>query len=504
MKSGTVVHTHNILMRHAVGVVLAACLSVACSTIEEQESGGMRDMSAVFTLTVSDTNPSQASRAPGHLGDDYDRGEGYENYIDVAGGNYRFYLFDAADRYVAGLKVEDVIAESVIPGAKTYRIETVIPAGTIDAKPLKIVAMANWPDYADESTLLAGVTSIDDINSNMYDFSASKMTLSESNTIPLYGIGRLQVLSPGSMNRIDAGIIHMLRAYAKVEVRRNPDCPYTIESVSVSRYSSRGYCAPDDVYDESDYVHDSYDKDYTAAARVPAGADIAGSLSLSSDDGGETWTGYIPEYINKGRLENQKSNIHIRFAGADAEDIVHFKYYVDGMPSESFDIMRNYWYVFTVNKTTSPLVQIVPYNEVDLRPEYGLLIGVDLVPVRDENSDIIYWFDPDSGQYYGLDKQTPINNPFLIDRDPVNGWSIVRDDNYQFICYHDIVNNIFYASDRVTRLKDPFANVDTSTGWLIILDYETNKIYYYFDREHSRWYLPDKTTIVINPFAPKN
>ncbi len=296
----------------------------------------------------------------------------------------------------------------------------------------------------------------------------------------------------------------MLRAYAKVEVRRNPDCPYTIESVSVSRYSSRGYCAPDDVYDESDYVHDSYDKDYTAAARVPAGADIAGSLSLSSDDGGETWTGYIPEYINKGRLENQKSNIHIRFAGADAEDIVHFKYYVDGMPSESFDIMRNYWYVFTVNKTTSPLVQIVPYNEVDLRPEYGLLIGVDLVPVRDENSDIIYWFDPDSGQYYGLDKQTPINNPFLIDRDPVNGWSIVRDDNYQFICYHDIVNNIFYASDRVTRLKDPFANVDTSTGWLIILDYETNKIYYYFDREHSRWYLPDKTTIVINPFAPKN
>ncbi len=155
-----------------------------------------RYVGCVYPLRSAIPTPRRRHAQSGHLGDDYDRGEGYENYIDVAGGNYRFYLFDAADRYVAGLKVEDVIAESVIPGAKTYRIETVIPAGTIDAKPLKIVAMANWPDYADESTLLAGVTSIDDINSNMYDFSASKMTLSESNTIPLYGIGRLQVLSP--------------------------------------------------------------------------------------------------------------------------------------------------------------------------------------------------------------------------------------------------------------------------------------------------------------------
>jgi hypothetical protein len=43
-------------------------------------------------------------------------------------------------------------------------------------------------------------------------------------------------------------------------------------------------------------------------------------------------------------------------------------------------------------------VQVVPYNEVDLGPLFGLWRGLDLVPVYGDDDQIWYYYDPNTGR----------------------------------------------------------------------------------------------------------
>ena len=94
-----------------------AVMSMLMSGIVMQSCSGMNDspgmepgdmsLETVFTLTVSDT--SSGSRTPGVPTGGYDRGEAYENYIDIDGMDFRFYFFDEDNRFIAPLEVGQVI-----------------------------------------------------------------------------------------------------------------------------------------------------------------------------------------------------------------------------------------------------------------------------------------------------------------------------------------------------------------------------------------------------------
>lgn len=51
-----------------------------------------------------------------------------------------------------------------------------------------------------------------------YAFSADRMLPSETNLIPLFGIGKLQTLHFDDNYHAEVGTVHLLRAFAKVEV----------------------------------------------------------------------------------------------------------------------------------------------------------------------------------------------------------------------------------------------------------------------------------------------
>ena len=256
------------------------------------------DAQIVLRLTVSDT--SAGSRAPSTPEGGYDRGEGFENYIDISSLNFRFYFFGTDNKYIAPLEV---------------------------AQAVKVVALANWPSYPDAGQLVAGVTTIDDIVTRQYDFDASSMVLSADRPVPLYGVSDPMTLAYDADNTASIGTLHLLRAYAKVEVNLNPDCVFPIEWVKLSRHNSRGYCAPQGIYSQSQYVYNDYDRDYTHEPSVPVGAETDSELPFIkvSDN---RWLAYVPEYRNVGRPDTEKSAILIKFKGAETDvDRLYFATY---------------------------------------------------------------------------------------------------------------------------------------------------------------------------------
>ncbi|MDE6126528.1 MAG: FimB/Mfa2 family fimbrial subunit [Muribaculaceae bacterium] len=507
----------NHLSRHHIAHTLRAALLLAaaalwqgCSTADEPRSAtgalpgampGGATLHTGFSVTISDTggNAAAASRAPGHLGDGYDTGAGYENYIDITGGNFRFYFFDSSNRLVAPMNVEAVLPTGETATSKTYYVSGETETDIRSTK-VKVVALANWPEYPADSDLAPGTTTIADLCSARYAFDPARMVPSAENLIPLYGVSPLVTLDFDDANRAEIGTIHLLRAFAKVEVLRNPASSVEIEAASIVRYNNAGYCAPAGVNSQEDYVHGSYDKDYVASPHIPAGAETNASIPMARTADG-SFIAYIPEYRNteaggSPRPRSGRALIAVRFKGVTAEsDTVEFRDYSGA--GGHFDILRNYWYRFTLAKNLEPMVQMVPYNEVSLEPDFGLVIGPNYVPVLDDNGKIVYWYDPDTGKYYGPDKKTEVPDPY-ISVDPVTGWSLVRDDNNRFFCYYVPTDDIYYATDKLTQIENPFQNVDPETGWNKIIDFASKTLYYYYDRKNSVWYNPSKEKLPEN------
>ena len=448
------------------------------------------DAQIVLRLTVSDT--SAGSRAPSTPEGGYDRGEGFENYIDISSLNFRFYFFGTDNKYIAPLEVAQVVPLESMSSSKTYMVYS-FGMKEVYRQPVKVVALANWPSYPDAGQLVAGVTTIDDIVTRQYDFDASSMVLSADRPVPLYGVSDPMTLAYDADNTASIGTLHLLRAYAKVEVNLNPDCVFPIEWVKLSRHNSRGYCAPQGIYSQSQYVYNDYDRDYTHEPSVPVGAQTDSELPFIkvSDN---RWLAYVPEYRNVGRPDTEKSAILIKFKGAETDvDRLYFATYdltaSPNVPSVHFDILRNVWYKFTVKKNSAPLVQVVPYNEVDLGPLFGLLVGKDYVPIYEDDGTIRYWYDHETGKYYGPDKVTEIEDPYITVLYP-EGWTIIRDLNDRVIGYYDPASGQYYDTD---KNKVDYLNIDAATGWEIIRDSKGNVIGYR-DPATGKYYDTDKKT----------
>ncbi len=501
-------HTIARTLRSAL-LLCAAALVCGCASDEPRAAtslpGEMPEGTTLrtgFSLTVGDTSGSKTySRAPGYLGEGYDTGEGYENYIDIDGENFRFYFFDERNRLVAPISIEAVLPTGQTETSKTYYVSGETKAD-IRGMRLKVVALANWPEYPAEDALKPGTTTIADMCAIQYAYSPAAMLPSREHPIPLYGVGQLQTLSFDDLNHAEIGRLHLLRAYAKVEVLRDEKSPIEIEAASVIRYNTRGFCAPAGVNNEADYVHGNYDQDYVNTPSIPAGTETDGEVPMAKTGSG-SFIAYVPEYRNLAangavRPKKERALITIRFKGVTAErDTVEFKFYSGVDKDKHFDLLRNYWYRFTLAKNLTPMVQMVPYNEVPLKPDFGLIVGPNYVPVLDDDGKVLYWYDPETGKYYGPDKVTEVPDPYIT-TDPDTGWSLVRDDNDRFFCYYAPVDDEFYAVDKRTQILNPFQNVDTATGWNKIIDFESKKLYYYYDRKNSKWYTPDKKPLADN------
>lgn len=361
-----------------VAVLLAACSSDSEDLLPpDTPSGEPGLLQTGFSIVVSNNSSSGATRAPGHLGDGYDTGSGYENYIDITGGNFRFYFFDDRNILIAPMDVEAVLPAGGTATSKTYYVSG-HTSENIKNKPLKVVALANWPSYPEPEQLQPGVTTVADICAGQYAFDAANTLPSSTHLIPLFGISLQQTLDFNVMNRAEIGTIHLLRAFAKVEVVKHPDCAVDIEWARIHRYNTRGFCAPQNVNNQDDYVHGSYDKDYVNTPHIPDGCETDSDITMVKTESG-SFIAYIPEYRNlingSPRPDSERTVLHVRFRDDAVRDygVVEFMDYAGN--TGHFDVLRNYWYKFNVTtKDNDPvwIVDVIPFTSVELEPDYGL------------------------------------------------------------------------------------------------------------------------------------
>ena len=319
---------------------------------------------------------ARATRADGY---DDGRGVDYENHIDFEHGSYRFLFFDLQNRYLASFTPTRL--RPVEFGAfrsKVYEVGGTIP------KPLpedfKVVVLANWPDYPDGLTV--GVTTIEQICSaacGRYAYTPP-FRLGER-LIPFYGVKLCEGVTFIRDLQTDLGTIHLLRAMAKIEVACvTPG--WNISGVALQRYNAAGYCAPSGVYGFGDYSW----PDYVGTLHLVGDRNDAEPKSLDFAPSAQgTFVAYVPEYRNLagGTTDvraQDAAELRVTFReSGDKEYPVEFKYY-PSVPAGSrlgdpFDIRRNYYYKFTITKAAEPLivVDVYPYEEVELDPGFGLL-----------------------------------------------------------------------------------------------------------------------------------
>ena len=378
-------------LRYITLCLLLAALSVgtmtSCSVLEEAPEQGaipQGTLHAGFTVTLSNGNEGSASRSEGFLGEGYDAGEGYENFIDLEGGDYRvvFYTHETTpDGNVVSEcmgTMDGVLVERLSENeySKTYRIRGVLPVDVSEyiraGNHIKVAFLANWHnryEMAREGLALS------DLYNAQFDFSDDMTVLSADNRVPMFGITNPLLLSFDRDKFADVGMVHLLRAYAKVEVVANTQGAI-IDYVTLTHHFDAGCMAPWGVDKQSDYVHGNYNDDYTASPNVPQTASVVDRrlpfVRIQEDGAEDRWVIYIPEFDNSRSAFGVRPQIKIRFNGYDADDTLEFKFY-GSENAGYFNIMRNNWYRFRVLKSSYfyVMVDVVPYISVDLNPGFG-------------------------------------------------------------------------------------------------------------------------------------
>ena len=127
-------------IRHIVAMVFAFVCSlggVSCSPEAVDGSPDDGRMQVCIGLRVP-FNPQ--------TGDGFEEGSTYENYIDVAGGDYRIYFFDSNNRFIARFQPSGVVAVKGMNYVH-YTVQGEVPEGMAIYRDFKVVMLANWPAY---------------------------------------------------------------------------------------------------------------------------------------------------------------------------------------------------------------------------------------------------------------------------------------------------------------------------------------------------------------------
>ena len=358
-------------------LLLPAVLFVSCSRDTEDDNV---PSAGEMTLGIGFKIPARA------VADGYEEGEAYENYIDAANGNYRIYFFDAENKLIARFDPEAFILMAEDDKYVEYSVLGEVPEALAEHSDFfKMVVLANWPQ-CDDANMKTEETTITDICNAawaQYDCLTDSKTTptaialnpfaenpSERKLMPFYGVHEYSNVTfrSGVATILDEPVT-LLRAMAKVEVILETDDYFDLSfsSLKINRYNAKGYCAPKDVFKQSDYDHNgSYDDDYVQTLHLVGDANDANEKELSfrkvnrwDEDGKryEKWTAYLPEYQNIG-ADNAYSSIKAKFDIQQADDTPHTIYFAnysggktDNSDGNRLNIERNNIYRFKVTCT---------------------------------------------------------------------------------------------------------------------------------------------------------
>lgn len=513
-----------ILSIFALMMLLGVAASCSKDSLGDPD-GGQPAARPTMGITISLAGASSTRTEDGSaISGGYEIGEGLENYLDISNGNYRIYFFDTDGKYIDTFRPfmrPTQSGQEPVNGVQTVYYWQFLGEVPFDL-PLsfKLVVLANWPKYPEEASgEETGIGDDNDADGVAYRLVKGKTTikglcrhadtqfsglspkesgewLDESNLIPFYGVREYNLenyvdAADIKDGKIDGDIyidlqkdkkneptaLPLLRAMAKVEViLDNPLASFS--AVSIDRVNAKGFCAPEEALNHSDYDHGyNWNSDFIRGKvhltnngendDSPVRVSLTKVSARTAADGKtipEKWVAYIPEYRN---IDNDNSegycSIKVTLANPDPDSFrnpgeepkndddkrpvwdpekqtntIYFatngtkasndnNSHPSGSTPGRYDIERNNIYRFTIKGMSSNLsceVDVQPYADCPLTVDFGLM--------RDERGDLMVIPDSDGNlPKYFLD--------YMQNRD----WPKVEGTDIEIECVKD--NNDYYA-----------------------------------------------------------
>lgn len=254
------------MARHIVTGTLTLLVLWAASCSHDTEVFGTSDKEPILSIGLR-----LPARSP-EPGEGYEAGETYENYIDIENNNYRIYFFTSDNKLIARFE-PDGFVETQGSDYRDYSMLGKAPTALADHQSFKMVVLANWPQYGDD-TMKAGETLLADIcNAAWGRFdSFSAFELGPERLIPFYGVREYDNIAfkSGEAALLPEPVT-LLRAVAKAEVILKTDDHFDLSfsEVKIRRYNNKGYCAPKDVFSQDDYDHGGeWNSDYVSGLHL--------------------------------------------------------------------------------------------------------------------------------------------------------------------------------------------------------------------------------------------
>lgn len=332
-------------------IVLAALLLSACNSIMDDEvcadqpSDTTTPVQIGFTLTTGDVS----SRA---ITEGEEAGTGYENYIDIEGGDFRILLFDATnDTYLTTFEPTSIRPTDNTEYPQTYYVEGEL-SETYDNN-FKLVVLANWGNYP-ELSATSTIESVCSDAASIFTYTAP-FTPSETQRIPMYGVKLCTAtLRPDLLT--DLGQVDLLRAMAKIQVKCSAE-GFELSGVKLHRYNTKGYCAPTGVYDDTK-TDWNYDEDEVCQHEVHIPVNSVSTSQLDFEPTADGFIAYVPEFDNTTNTA-ERTYIEVSLIHTDDKSTVNLEetniYFClydeeNGMPTQNtdFDIVRNHWYKYDI------------------------------------------------------------------------------------------------------------------------------------------------------------
>lgn len=333
-------------------IVLAALLLSACHSIMDDEvcadqpSDTTTPVQIGFTLTTGDVS-SRVTEEP-------EAGTGYENYIDIKGGDFRILLFDATnDTYLTTFEPTSIRPADNTEYLQTYYVEGEL-SETYDNN-FKLVVLANWENYP-ELSAASTIESVCSDAASIFTYIAP-FTPSATQRIPMYGVKLCTAtLRPDLLT--DLGQVDLLRAMAKIQVTCNAK-GFELSEVKLHRYNTSGYCAPTGV-DEDTATDWKYEENAVCnhVTHIPVNSVSELSLAFTDTETEDGFIIYVPEFDNKTNTE-ERSYIEVSLIHTDdkspvnlEETNIYFCLYDEEngtpTPNTDFNIVRNHWYKYDI------------------------------------------------------------------------------------------------------------------------------------------------------------
>lgn len=320
---------------HRVAYIVMVVMVMAACSDSDDDAVGMNDVSVAFTLTVADAATTRGGENEGW--DNYNPGQdGILNENSINTNDVVIAIYDGDGKWVDN--VEDLRVTKINDtsgGTGTmYAITGVwrnAKQKVEKAKRVMVMANCNTPAWKDPSKLT-------------YDLNHGSRKY-----IPMWGVAKIPAtLTLGKQNKLDN--INMLRAMAKVSVSLRTDMAdfgYTISSMTVNNYNTRGYCVPN-----------TFNKvDNTSEVRFAKSLNVleshADKIELPT-----TAPLYLPEYDNSGANPTTITVNLNRNGTLEGTYTLEFRNYdTDGKPTGTpYPIQRNHYYQYLIYKETGKII----------------------------------------------------------------------------------------------------------------------------------------------------